>query len=96
MSLDPKDVQHIAGLARLHVPDEDTPQVTEQLQKIVAFVAQLDAVDTDGVVPMAHPLGDVTAALRPDTPVAVEQRERYQNDAPDTADGFYRVPKVIE
>ena len=96
MSLQPKDVHHIALLARLKVPDEALERVTAELQKIVAFVDQLDDVDTDGVAPMAHPLGDVAAPLRADVPDPAIDRDRVQQDAPDTADGFYRVPKVIE
>lgn len=95
-ALDADDVQHIATLARLKVADADIQQVTDELQKIVAFVDQLDAVDTDGVEPMAHPLGHVAAPLRADEASADIDRERFQRDAPDTADGFYRVPKVIE
>lgn len=95
-ALDANDVQQVARLARLKVADDDIGHVTDDLQKIVAFVNQLDDVDTDGVEPMAHPLGHVAAPLRADEADVNIDPERIQRDAPDTADGFYRVPKVIE
>ena len=95
-ALDADDVQHIAKLARLKVADADIGHVTDDLQKIVAFVNQLDDVDTDGVEPMAHPLGHVAAPLRTDEADTRIDAERIQRDAPDTADGFYRVPTGIE
>ncbi|MCZ6504027.1 MAG: Asp-tRNA(Asn)/Glu-tRNA(Gln) amidotransferase subunit GatC, partial [Gammaproteobacteria bacterium] len=53
------------------------------------------SVDTTGVEPMANPL-DATQKLRPDTVTEHDHRDLYQEIAPDTRDGFYLVPKVIE
>ena len=57
--------------------------------------ADLQRAATDHVAPMAHPL-DLAARLRADEPVAVTERDAFQAIAPDTAEGMYRVPKVIE
>jgi len=96
MSLGPDDVHKIASLARLAVDDKQLGQMTGDLSDILGFVEQLQAIDTDNITPMAHPLGDVAPRLREDVADAQIDRERFQEQAPDTADGFYRVPKVIE
>lgn len=95
MSLDRADVEKIAHLARLAISDEDVPAYAENLSKILSFVEQMNAVDTSGVEPMAHPL-DVSQRLRPDVVTEAEQRERFQSVAPQVEAGLYLVPQVIE
>jgi aspartyl-tRNA(Asn)/glutamyl-tRNA(Gln) amidotransferase subunit C len=56
---------------------------------------QMQAVDTTGVVPMSHPL-DAVQRLRPDVVCESDQREVFQRIAPDTQNGLYLVPRVIE
>ncbi len=96
MSLGHEDVHAMAALAKLEVTSEEVDQVTQNLTGILAFVEQLQDVDTDGVAPMAHPLGDLTQRLRPDSPTVKHTREQLQANAGSVGDGFYRVPKVIE
>ena len=55
----------------------------------------MDAVDTDGVVPMAHPL-HMSQRLRADEVTETDKREKFQSIAPQTEAGLYLVPKVIE
>ena len=95
MSLDKDQVQHIATLARLKLADEESGDVVDKLSRIVDFVDQLAAADTDGVVPMAHPLHE-TQRLRADVITESDQRDHYQENAPSVSDGLYLVPKVIE
>ena len=95
MSLDKDQVQHIAMLARLKLTDDEYAESVQKLSKIVDFVDQLSKADTDGVVPMAHPL-DAAQRLRPDAVTEANERDRYQQNAPQVADGLYLVPKVIE
>ena len=95
MSLDKDQVQHIATLARLNLNDDEYVESVEKLSKIVDFVDQLSQADTEGVVPMAHPL-DAVQRLRPDVVTEINQRDRYQENAPLVSDGLYLVPKVIE
>ena len=95
MSLDKDQVQHIATLARLRLADEESGDVVEKLSRIVDFVDQLAAADTDGVIPMAHPLHE-TQRLRPDVVTEGNDRDHYQENAPSVSDGLYLVPKVIE
>ena len=95
VSLDKDQVQHIAMLARLKLSDAEYAESVEKLSKIVDFVDQLSAADTSGVVPMAHPL-DTAQRLRPDAVTESNDREHYQENAPQVSDGLYLVPKVIE
>ncbi len=95
MSLDRKQVQHIATLARLELSEDEYRESVSKLSRIVDFVDQLSKADTDGVVPMAHPL-DATQRLRADVVTEPDQRDFYQQNAGSVADGFYLVPKVIE
>ena len=59
------------------------------------MIDELQAVDTTGVVPMAH-AQDVMLPLREDAVTETDQRARYQSVAPAVEDGLYLVPKVIE
>lgn len=95
MSLTPDDVKAIARLARLSIAEQDIPAYAKSLSSILEFVAQLDKVDTSKVVPMAHPL-DMTQRLRDDQVSQQVERDRYQENAPETEAGLYLVPKVIE
>ncbi len=95
MSLSEQQVRVIAELARLTVPREAQQDLVQELSAILDFVEQMNAVDTEGVVPMAHPL-DVPQRLRPDVVTEHVDREKYQALAPAVANGLYLVPKVIE
>jgi aspartyl-tRNA(Asn)/glutamyl-tRNA(Gln) amidotransferase subunit C len=95
VSLDKDQVQHIAMLARLRLGDDELAETQEKLSRIVDFVDQLSAAPTDEVVPMAHPLNQ-SQRLRADAVTEVNERDRVQQNAPETADGLYLVPKVIE
>lgn len=95
MSLDSDDVKKIAHLARLAIDEADIPAYAENLTNILALVERMDAVDTEGVQPMAHPL-DETQRLREDAVTETNQREHFQKHAPLVEDGLYLVPRVIE
>ena len=95
MSLDKDQVHQIATLARLKLSDDEYAESVKKLSKIVDFVDQLSQADTDGVVPMAHPL-DVAQRLRPDVVTESDERDHFQENAPSVTDGLFLVPKVIE
>lgn len=95
MSLEHSDVDRIAHLARLEIAADDVPEVARNLSNILDLVAQMDTVDTSGVEPMAHPL-EMAQRLREDEVTETDQRERFQAIAPQTENGLYLVPKVIE
>jgi len=95
MSLDAKEVEKIAHLARLAISAADVPEYARNLSRILDLVEQMNAVDTDNVTPMAHPL-ELSQRLRPDQVTESDQREHFQAIAPRVEDGLYLVPKVIE
>jgi len=95
MSLKPDQVRSVARLARLALRDDDVPAYARNLSDILDVVARLGAVDTTGVLPLAHPL-DISQPLRPDAVTETDQRERFQANAPQVEAGLYIVPKVIE
>ena len=95
MSLSPDEVRNVARLARLHVGDQDLPRYARNLSDILQMVERLNAADTREVEPMAHSQ-DLSQRLRPDQVSESDQRERFQAIAPQTQDGLYLVPKVIE
>lgn len=95
MSISADEVKAIARLARLSIDASDIPEYAEQLSRILTFVEQMNAADTTGVEPMAHPL-DLVARLRPDAITERNERETFQLHAPQVKNGLYLVPKVIE
>jgi len=95
VSLDKDQVQHIAMLARLKLADDEFDETVDKLSRIVDFVDQLSQAETEGVVPMAHPLNE-SQRLRVDEVTESNQREALQENASSVENGLYLVPKVIE
>lgn len=95
MSLDKNDVEKIAHLARLAIAEDDIPGYAGNLSNILELVEQMNAVDTDNVMPMAHPQ-DAFQRLREDVVTEENQREHFQEIAPEVENGLYLVPQVIE
>lgn len=95
MSLDKKDVEGIARLARLEISPNQAGETASQLSDILEFVDQMNSVDTAGVKPLAHPL-DLIARTREDVVTESDQRDHFQAIAPETQDHLYLVPKVID
>jgi len=95
MSLSPDQIRLIARLARIAVHEDESGIVGERLNRVLAMLDQLKAVDTEGIEPMSHAL-DVVQPLRPDAVTESDQRGLFQAAAPAVEDGLYLVPKVIE
>ena len=99
MALTPHDIARVANLARLELRPDEIQRVLDQLNGFFALVAQMEAVNTDGVEPLAHPaaiLGDVALRLRDDVASEPNQREASQLSSPAVERGLFLVPKVIE
>ena len=95
MSLDKTQVEKIAHLARLEIDPADVTEYATNLSNILDLVEQMDAVDTEGVKPMAHPT-DAVQRLREDVVTESDQRDQFQAIAPQAENGLFLVPKVIE
>lgn len=95
MTLTADDVKKIAHLARLGIDRQDIASYTQDLSGILGLMTQMGETDTDGVMPMAHPM-DQTQRLRSDEVTEEDNRNRFQAIAPQVEEGLYLVPKVIE
>jgi aspartyl-tRNA(Asn)/glutamyl-tRNA(Gln) amidotransferase subunit C len=93
--LTPEDIRRLCRLARVEITASEIADVSAKLSSIVAMVDQLQAVDTKGVEPMAHPL-DQPQRLREDRVTEVDRHELFQRNAALVERGLYLVPKVIE
>ncbi len=93
--LDETLVRRVARLARLRLSDEEARRFTQQLNTILEYMDQLNELDTDGVEPLVNPLS-LQDVLRDDAPrPGLTPREALAN-APDQAEGHFRVPAVLD
>ena len=95
MSIELGDVENIAHLARLHLSNEEKQEAAGSISNILALIYQMQSVDTDNVEPLAHAF-DAVQRLREDVVTESNQRDELQKIAPETEEGLYLVPKVIE
>ncbi|WP_211826023.1 Asp-tRNA(Asn)/Glu-tRNA(Gln) amidotransferase subunit GatC [Kistimonas asteriae] len=95
MAIDRSTISSVAHLARLSISETEAQKTTDNIVNILELINRMQAVDTDGVEPMAHPL-DAIQRLRPDVVTETNQREHLQENAPATEDGLFLVPRVIE
>ena len=95
MSLDKETVRKIAFLARIDVPDDQLAPLAGELSGILDWIEQLRAVDTSDIEPMTS-VAAMTLPWRDDVVTEGEEAARVTANAPDSRDGFYLVPKVVE
>ncbi|MGZ8634213.1 MAG: Asp-tRNA(Asn)/Glu-tRNA(Gln) amidotransferase subunit GatC [Solirubrobacteraceae bacterium] len=89
--IDREQVLHVARLARLELSDEEVTKISGELSNILEHIEKIGELDLDGVLPTSHVV-DVPNALRPDVPRPCLPREVALAQAPDVADGGFRVP----
>jgi aspartyl-tRNA(Asn)/glutamyl-tRNA(Gln) amidotransferase subunit C len=95
MSVDQATVRRIAHLARIAVTDAEVPHLQNEINAILAFVDELDAVDVSGVEPMTSVI-PMELPMRDDVVTDGEIEPAVLANAPLAEDGFFLVPKVIE
>ena len=95
MALTTDDIKQIAHLARVGLDETALEPLRDELETALGLIQQLNAVDTKGVEPMAHP-GNAKLRLREDKVSEANQREALQAPAPSTEQGYFLVPRVIE
>jgi len=99
MSLSDDQIRRIARLARIAIRPEESAAVLARLNRVLALVDELRAVDTTGVEPMSHALEAHLSQgqrLRLDQVTEQDRHAAYQSVAPAVQDDLYLVPKVIE
>ena len=93
--VDADRVRRIAHLARLGLADGEAEARIADLESILTMVDRMQALPTDGVEPLSHPLDDAQR-LRPDAVTEADRRDAFQAGAPSVEDGLFVVPRVIE
>ena len=94
MSVTIRDVEYVAALARLSFTDDEKQTLTGELNAILAYVEQLNSLDTSSVEPLAHVI-ELNNVFREDVHVESLPREEALKNAPAATEKFFRVPKVI-
>jgi aspartyl-tRNA(Asn)/glutamyl-tRNA(Gln) amidotransferase subunit C len=89
------DVEHVAGLARLELAEDEKALFAGQMDAILGYVDALKELNTDNIRPTSHAV-PVENAFRLDRTTGSIGVEKALANAPDRAESFYRVPRVIE
>ncbi len=89
------DIAKVARLARLALSEDELRRYGDQLQVILEHAAAIQALPTDDIEPTSHPLA-MANAFRPDEVSASLDRAEVLGQAPDAADGYFRVPRILE
>ena len=95
MSIEKQTIENLATLARLEIDDKRIEEISHRLSSVLELVDQLQAADTNSLVDSQNSQQEIQR-LREDKVSETNQREAFQAIAPDTEDGLYLVPKVID
>ncbi len=95
MKITREQIEHVARLARLELTEQEKEMFTGQMDAILAYVDKLNELDTSDIVPTSHAV-PMENAFREDVVAESFETDRALLNAPDRADNFFRVPKVIE
>lgn len=95
MSIDQATVRRVAQLARITLREDEVEHLQGEINAILAFVAELDTVDVEGVEPMTSVL-PMRMKRRPDAVTDGGQADAIMANAPVCEDHLFVVPKVVE
>jgi aspartyl-tRNA(Asn)/glutamyl-tRNA(Gln) amidotransferase subunit C len=95
MTLTLEEVEHIAELARLALTEEEKARYREQLSDILDYAARLQTLDTTNIPPTSSVL-PARSVLRPDRPRPGLSPQDLLRNAPQTEQGQFRVPPILE
>lgn len=90
-----EQVKHVAHLARLAITEEEAVKFQHQLDQMISFAEQLNELDTDQVNPTSHVL-DMKNVMREDVSKPGLPVEEVVKNAPDSKEGYIRVPSIME
>lgn len=93
--MDPVDVRHVAGLARIALTDEEAVRLERDLGQVLDYVRKLDELDLADVQPLSHPQPRENV-LRDDEPRPGPSPEDLMRNAPAAIQGMVRVPQMME
>lgn len=96
MAITEKDIQYVADLARLNLSPDETDRLTRDMEEIIRYsMEKLSELDTENVEPMEHVL-PIRNIFREDKSYESFDREEILRNAPDKADGCFRVPRTVD
>lgn len=95
MAITPEQVRHVAHLSRLHLTDEELDTFAGQIGAILEYMEKLNELDTEGVEPMVHGI-EGAQPTRPDRMTGSLTRAEALANAPEAAEGCFKVPRIIE
>jgi len=90
-----QEVEYVAHLARLQLTEQEKARFADQLDAILAYMEKLNELDTEGVEPMVHGI-EGTEPVRPDRVGHSLPRQEALRNAPESRDGYFKVPRIIE
>lgn len=94
MKINIKDIEYIANLARLELSEDEKKQQLEKMNTILDYMEIIKEVNTDGVEPMVHVI-PINNVFRKDEVQETLDREQTVQNAPEEAQGMFRVPKIV-
>ena len=95
MKISEQDIKTVASLSRLRIREEEAPDVLFQLNKILNYVENLQAIDTNDIEPTTYAL-PMQNVFRADVVKPSLDRELALSTAPLQEDGYFKVPRVLE
>ncbi len=95
MPITRREVEYVAHLSRLELTEEELQRLGGQLDSILGYMQKLDELDTSGVEPMLHGI-QAQPLVREDAAGGSLPRKEALQNAPDSADGCFKVPRIIE
>ena len=95
MKISEQDIKTVASLSRLRIREEEAEDVIFQLNKILTYVENLQAIDTANIEPTTYAL-PMQNIFREDKVKPSLARELALSNAPLKEDGYFKVPRVLE
>jgi len=95
MPISREQVEYVAHLSRLELTEREKDRFADQLGDILAYMDKLNELDTEGVPPMVHGIGGFEP-VRPDAVGESLPRREALRNAPESAEGCFKVPRIIE
>ena len=94
MKITPEEISHVASLARLHLSQEEVEAMAKQLDEILTYVAKLNELETEAVVPTTHAISIVNAFREDEVEVSLPRDKALANGPQQNGESFV-VPRVI-
>ena len=88
-------VEHLARLAHIRMTDEELDTMSGDLEKILEHVSAVQAAAGDDVTPTSHPIA-LENVFREDVPAGMLTQEEALDQAPDSKDGQFKVPAILD